>query len=79
MIDAISQIPAIFPATIRHRRIKSLRLHADSVKVVIIAGIESGIDTVLVLTGITRESDLDLYPYPYRPHYVLKNISEICS
>jgi NagD protein len=41
----------------------------------IIAGIESGIDTVLVLTGIAREDDLDLYPY--RPHYILKDVGEI--
>jgi NagD protein len=43
----------------------------------IIAGIESGVDTVLVLTGITHESDLDLYPY--RPHYVLKDLAGICK
>ena len=40
-------------------------------------GIIAGIDTVLVLSGITKESDLDLYPY--RPHYILKDISEICT
>jgi NagD protein len=41
----------------------------------IVAGIESGIDTVLVLSGITKESDLDRYPY--KPHYILKDVSEI--
>ena len=41
----------------------------------IVAGIESGIDTALVLTGITRESDLQ--SYAYKPHYVLKDVSEI--
>ncbi len=43
----------------------------------IIAGIESGIDTVLVLSGITKESDLDRYPY--KPHYILKDVSEIAT
>jgi NagD protein len=43
----------------------------------VIAGIESGIDTVLVLSGITKESDLDRYPY--HPHHILKNVSEICT
>ncbi len=41
----------------------------------IVAGIESGIDTALVLSGITKESDLARYAY--RPHYILKDISEI--
>ncbi len=41
----------------------------------IIAGIESGIDTALVLSGITRESDLQ--QYAYKPHYILKDVSQI--
>jgi len=41
----------------------------------IVAGIESGIDTVLVLSGITRESDLDRYAY--RPHHILQDVSEL--
>ncbi len=40
-------------------------------------GIESGIDTALVLSGITRESDLQ--QYAYQPHYILKDISEITT
>jgi len=43
----------------------------------VVAGIEAGIDTVLVLSGITRESDLDAYAY--RPHHILKDVSEIPS
>ncbi len=43
----------------------------------IVAGIESGIDTALVLSGITRESDLQ--QYAYKPHYVLKDVSEIAA
>jgi len=43
----------------------------------IIAGIESGIDTVLVLSGITKETDLDRYPY--KPHHILKDVSEIVA
>ena len=41
----------------------------------IIAGLESMIDTVLVLSGVTSESEID--EYPDRPHYVLKGIGEI--
>ena len=41
----------------------------------IIAGIEAGIDTVLVLTGVTSKEDLHLFAY--RPHYVLNSIADI--
>lgn len=41
----------------------------------IIAGIEAGIRTVLVLSGITRRDDLVLFPY--KPDYVLENVGEI--
>ncbi len=41
----------------------------------IIAGIESGIDTVLVLTGVsTRES---INQFPYRPRYVLDGVGDV--
>jgi len=42
----------------------------------IVAGVEAGIDTVLVLSGITREADLDRYAY--RPRHILNDVSEIC-
>ncbi|MGC9525897.1 MAG: HAD-IIA family hydrolase [Limnospira sp.] len=41
----------------------------------IIAGIESEIDTVLVLSGVTSEADLNRFAY--RPHYVLSGIGEL--
>ncbi len=41
----------------------------------IVAGIESGIDTLLVLSGITKESDIERYAY--KPHYALENVSGI--
>ncbi|MBE5743331.1 MAG: HAD family hydrolase [Clostridiales bacterium] len=43
----------------------------------IIAGIESNIDTVLVLTGVTKKSDIDLFPY--RPKYVLDSVGDIIN
>ena len=42
----------------------------------IIAGVETGLTTVLVLSGCTAESDLE--SFPYRPHYVLNGVGEIC-
>ena len=41
----------------------------------IIAGIESGLDTVLVLSGVsTRETCEE---YPYRPDFILKGVGEV--
>jgi NagD protein len=41
----------------------------------IIAGIESEIETVLVLSGVTAEVDLKLFAY--RPDHILKNVGAI--
>lgn len=41
----------------------------------IVAGVESGIDTVLVLSGVTTEHEMR--KYPYRPNYVLGGVGEI--
>ncbi len=41
----------------------------------VISGIESEIDTVLVLSGITKESDL--IKFPYRPSLILNGVGEI--
>lgn len=43
----------------------------------IIAGIESNVDTVLVLSGVTSLQDID--NFPYRPKYILNNVGEILS
>lgn len=41
----------------------------------IIAGIESGIETALVLSGITKSADLELFPY--QPDHVLNCVADI--
>jgi NagD protein len=41
----------------------------------IIAGIEAGIDTVLVLSGVTSRDDLRAFSY--RPHYVMDGVGDI--
>ena len=41
----------------------------------VIAGIETGLDTVLVLSGVTTTEDIDLYPF--RPKYVLNGVGDI--
>ncbi|MBE5770375.1 MAG: HAD family hydrolase [Clostridiales bacterium] len=42
----------------------------------IVAGVETGLDTVLVLSGVTTPEMMNTFPY--RPHYVLSGVGEIC-
>ena len=41
----------------------------------IIAGIESNIDTVLVLSGVTTMADVD--NFPYRPKYIVNGVGDL--
>lgn len=41
----------------------------------IIAGIETGLDTVLVLSGVSSRETCE--QYPYRPHFILNGVGEI--
>jgi NagD protein len=41
----------------------------------IVAGVESGMRTILVLTGVTRQEDIERYPY--RPTWVLDSVADI--
>src|SRR3989338_2682304 len=54
-------------------REKSLVI-GDRMDTDILAGVESEIDTALVLTGVT-ETLFDLYPYAFRPKYYFKNLA----
>ena len=41
----------------------------------IIAGIESGMNTILVLSGISRRKDIDYYPY--RPNEIFNSVADL--
>ncbi|MPN26605.1 Dihydroxyacetone phosphatase [bioreactor metagenome] len=41
----------------------------------IIAGIESGLDSILVLSGVTSRVSMELYPY--RPSLILNGVGDI--
>jgi NagD protein len=41
----------------------------------VVAGTESGLETILVLSGHTRREDIDRFPY--RPSRVLGSVAEI--
>jgi len=41
----------------------------------IIAGVEAGMETILVLTGVTRREDVSRYPY--QPTHIVKSVADI--
>ena len=47
----------------------------DRMDTEILAGVESGMETILVLTGVTRREDVTRYPY--QPTSILESIAEI--
>ena len=69
------------PLMLRHG-LKKLNCHSQDIAFVgdrmdtdIIAGIESNVDTVLVLSGVTDREAIDLYPY--RPKYIFNDVGDI--
>lgn len=69
------------PLMLRHG-LKKLDCHSQEIAFVgdrmdtdIIAGIETGVDTVLVLTGVTSVDMLD--KFPYCPTYIYDSVGEI--
>ncbi|MCC8066156.1 MAG: HAD-IIA family hydrolase [Clostridiales bacterium] len=62
--------------------LKLLGVHSEEAAIIgdrmdtdIIAGIESGLDTVLVLSGVTTREDC--LKFPYRPRLILNGVGEI--
>ena len=41
----------------------------------IIAGIESNVDTILVLSGVTRMEDIGRFPY--KPKYIVNGVGDL--
>jgi NagD protein len=41
----------------------------------VVTGIESGLETILVLTGVTSRDMVERFPY--RPHRVVESIAEL--
>ena len=62
--------------------LRLLGAHSENVAIIgdrmdtdIIAGIETGLDTALVLSGVTSRSEIE--SYPYRPRLVLNGVGDI--
>ena len=69
------------PLMLRHG-LRKLDCHSEEIAFIgdrmdtdIIAGIESNIDTVLVLSGVTAVEDIDRFPY--RPKYVMNGVGDM--
>jgi NagD protein len=69
------------PLMMRHG-LRRLGVEAEEAAIVgdrmdtdIVAGVESGIDTVLVLSGVTTEHEMR--KFAYRPMYILGGVGEI--
>ncbi len=64
--------------------LKILGHHSENVVMIgdrmdtdIVAGIETGLDTVLVLSGVTDLAEMNRYPY--RPKYILDGVGDIAK
>ncbi len=62
--------------------LRRLRSHSENTVIIgdrmdtdIISGIETGMDTILVLTGVTKKPDID--KYPYLPGRVCESIKDL--
>ena len=71
------------PVMLRHG-LRLLGCHSEDIAFIgdrmdtdIIAGIESNVDTVLVLSGVTAKEDIN--NFPYRPKYVLNGVGDILT
>ncbi|MCW2540527.1 MAG: family hydrolase [Frankiales bacterium] len=53
---------------------ESTMMIGDRMDTDVVAGIEAGLETILVLTGSTRRADIE--KYPYRPNRVLDSIAD---
>ena len=69
------------PLMLRHG-LRMLGCHSSDIAFIgdrmdtdIIAGIESNVDTILVLTGVTSKEDIG--NFPYRPKYVFDGVGDI--
>ncbi|MBO5954148.1 MAG: HAD family hydrolase [Oscillospiraceae bacterium] len=69
------------PLMLRHG-LQKLNCHSNEIAFIgdrmdtdIIAGIESNVDTVLVLSGVTSMEDID--KFPYTPKYILNGVGDL--
>jgi len=66
-------------AALRHLQVHSEDswMIGDNMETDIIAGIQSGMETVLVLSGVSRPEELSRYAY--RPHHIVSGVSDVLA
>jgi len=71
--------PFMMRATLRYLATHSDEtwMAGDNMDTDIIAGLQAGMETVLVLSGVSRQEDLALYPY--RPQHVVADAQELAA
>lgn len=67
---------------IMRKALRTLDVHSTETAIIgdrmdtdIVAGIESGMETILVLSGVTHREDL--IRYPYRPDFIFDSVADI--
>lgn len=62
--------------------LRRLNVHSDEAIMIgdrmctdIVAGLESGMETVLVLSGVTKRGEVDRYPYS--PNQIIDSIADL--
>lgn len=86
LIEKASGVAALFvgkPNPLMMRMaLKYLGAHSENTVMVgdrmdtdVIAGVQSGLETILVLTGVTRREDVTRFPY--RPTHIVESVADI--
>lgn len=75
MLDIKSKIGFISDLKKLGCKLEEAVIIGDRMDTDIIAGIESEIDTILVLSGVTTRNEVGYFPY--KPNYILKGVGDI--
>jgi NagD protein len=62
--------------------LNTIKAHSETTAMVgdrmdtdVLCGLEAGLETILVLTGISRRADVDRYPY--RPSRIVESVADL--
>jgi ribonucleotide monophosphatase NagD (HAD superfamily) len=65
------------PKTARPAHSETTAMIGDRMDTEVVAGLEAGMHTVLVLTGSTARDDVD--GYPYRPSRIVESVEDLLA
>jgi NagD protein len=73
LIEKVTDVPPYFVG--KPNPLMNTVMVGDRMDTDIVAGVESGMETILVLTGVTRREDVARFPY--RPTQILESVAQI--